>query len=123
MERLEGHKQWFARLVTASARVSPTEEKIIEAFASTPRERPLTPKQGVGFMLLVPRTNTDRFAAKFVCGTMFTPCVGARDDETAERLPHSRAEVSELCAHCTVTRRRTRPAGSRVADGGCRRRE
>ena len=239
MDRLEGHRQWFARLVTANAGVSPTPEKIIEAFASTPRERfvgpgpwqvftrsgyietpsddpgliyqdamvalkpeaqinngqpslhavclaalgvkvgetvvhvgagtgyysamlarltgptgrvfacevdqelaalarnnlaeypnvevlhrsgadgplpacdlvyvnagataplavwmdplqpggrllfPLTPTQGVGYMLLVTRTDIDRFAAKFVCGTMFTPCVGARDGETADRL-------------------------------------
>jgi protein-L-isoaspartate(D-aspartate) O-methyltransferase len=239
MDRLEGHKQWFARLVTASAGVPPTEERLIAAFASTPRERflgagpwrvftrsgyietpsddpaliyqdvtvalkseaqinngqpslhavclatvgvkdgetvvhvgagtgyysavlasltgptgrvfayevdqglaarargnlagypnvevlhrsgadgplpacdvvyvnagatapltvwlaplrpggrllfPLTPAQGVGFMLLVTRTPTDRLAAQFVCSTMFTPCIGGRDEETAQRL-------------------------------------
>jgi protein-L-isoaspartate(D-aspartate) O-methyltransferase len=47
---------------------------------------PLTPAQGVGFMLLVTRTTSGRLGAQFVCSTMFTPCTGARDDETAKRL-------------------------------------
>lgn len=47
---------------------------------------PLTPAKGAGAMLLVTRTATSRFAAQFVCGAMFTPCAGARDDETAQEL-------------------------------------
>lgn len=47
---------------------------------------PLTPAQGAGAMLLVRRTATGRFAAQFVCAAMFIPCVGARDDETAQKL-------------------------------------
>ena len=47
---------------------------------------PLTPAQGVGFMLLVRRTSADRLDARFVCSTMFTPCIGARDEETAQKL-------------------------------------
>ena len=47
---------------------------------------PLTPAQGFGFMLLVTRTSTNRLAARFVCPTMFTPCIGGRDEETAQRL-------------------------------------
>jgi protein-L-isoaspartate(D-aspartate) O-methyltransferase len=47
---------------------------------------PLTPAQGAGAMLLVTRAPGDRFAARFVCGAMFIPCVGARDDETAGKL-------------------------------------
>ena len=47
---------------------------------------PLTPAQGTGYMLLVTRTAAGAFAAKFVCGAIFTPCIGARDDETAKRL-------------------------------------
>lgn len=47
---------------------------------------PLTPAQGGGGMLLVTRTATSRFASQFVCGAMFIPCVGARDDETAQKL-------------------------------------
>lgn len=47
---------------------------------------PLTPAQGAGAMLLVTRTATGKFSARFVCGAMFIPCVGARDDETAQKL-------------------------------------
>jgi protein-L-isoaspartate(D-aspartate) O-methyltransferase len=53
---------------------------------------PLTPADGpggmpsAGGMLLVTRNDTDRFDARFVCPTMFVPCVGARDEETAEKL-------------------------------------
>ena len=47
---------------------------------------PLTGSQGSGAMLLVTRTAADGFAAQFVCGAMFIPCVGARDDETAQTL-------------------------------------
>jgi protein-L-isoaspartate(D-aspartate) O-methyltransferase len=47
---------------------------------------PLTPAQGVGFILLVTRRTSNRLGAQFVCSTMFTPCIGARDDETAQRL-------------------------------------
>jgi protein-L-isoaspartate(D-aspartate) O-methyltransferase len=47
---------------------------------------PLTPAQGAGAMLLVTRTATSEFTAQFVCGAMFIPCVGARDDETAQKL-------------------------------------
>jgi protein-L-isoaspartate(D-aspartate) O-methyltransferase len=47
---------------------------------------PLAPPQAPGAMLLVTRTETDRFAARFVCSAMFIPCVGACDDETAQKL-------------------------------------
>jgi protein-L-isoaspartate(D-aspartate) O-methyltransferase len=47
---------------------------------------PLTPAQGAGAMLLVTRTATGKFAARFVCGAMFIPCLGARDDATAQQL-------------------------------------
>ena len=53
---------------------------------------PLTPADGpggmpgTGGMLLVTRKDADRFDARFVCPTMFVPCVGARDQETAEKL-------------------------------------
>lgn len=46
---------------------------------------PLTPDLGAGEMLLVTRT-VDGYAARFICGAVFTPCVGARDPATAERL-------------------------------------
>jgi protein-L-isoaspartate(D-aspartate) O-methyltransferase len=47
---------------------------------------PLTSAQGSGGILLVTRTETGAFAAQFICGAMFIPCVGARDEETAEKL-------------------------------------
>jgi protein-L-isoaspartate(D-aspartate) O-methyltransferase len=47
---------------------------------------PLTPEKGVGGMLLVTRTATDCFDARFVSRAMFIPCIGARDDETAKNL-------------------------------------
>jgi protein-L-isoaspartate(D-aspartate) O-methyltransferase len=47
---------------------------------------PLTPEQGVGCMLLVSRTASGEFAAKCISTAVFTPCIGARDDETGERL-------------------------------------
>lgn len=47
---------------------------------------PLTPTQGAGFILLVRRAGESSYSAQFVCGTLFTPCIGARDDETGQRL-------------------------------------
>jgi protein-L-isoaspartate(D-aspartate) O-methyltransferase len=47
---------------------------------------PLAPAQGTGYMLLVTRNGAGTFGAKFVCGAIFTPCIGARDEETAKRL-------------------------------------
>lgn len=38
MDRLEAHKLFFAQLVTANAGVPATEQNLIQAFASTPRE-------------------------------------------------------------------------------------
>jgi protein-L-isoaspartate(D-aspartate) O-methyltransferase len=37
-------------------------------------------------MLLVTKIDADRFDARFICPAMFIPCVGARDDETAQKL-------------------------------------
>lgn len=47
---------------------------------------PLTGAQGAGGMLLVTRTDTDRYTAKFLMPVAFIPCVGARDEETAQKL-------------------------------------
>jgi protein-L-isoaspartate(D-aspartate) O-methyltransferase len=53
---------------------------------------PLTPADGpggmpgAGGMILVTRTGTDQFDARFVCAAMFVPCFGARDEETAQKL-------------------------------------
>ncbi len=43
-------------------------------------------KPGAGGMLLVTRTGTDRFDARFVCSAIFVPCRGARDEKTAKKL-------------------------------------
>jgi len=47
---------------------------------------PLTGAQGAGGMLLVTRTDADRYAAQFLIPVAFIPCVGARDEETAQKL-------------------------------------
>jgi protein-L-isoaspartate(D-aspartate) O-methyltransferase len=47
---------------------------------------PLTAAQGAGFMLLATRAAGEAFAARFVCGASFIPCLGARDEETAQAL-------------------------------------
>ena len=53
---------------------------------------PLTPADGpggmpgMGDMLLVTRSDTNRFDALFVCPSMWVPCMGARDEETAQKL-------------------------------------
>lgn len=39
MDRLDACRLWFARLVTANAGIPETEERLISAFSSTPRER------------------------------------------------------------------------------------
>lgn len=47
---------------------------------------PLTASHGSGHMLLITRTTAAAFAARFLGGAVFTPCVGARDDETGRGL-------------------------------------
>jgi protein-L-isoaspartate(D-aspartate) O-methyltransferase len=47
---------------------------------------PLTPAEGVGAMLLLTRRSNDSFAASFISPAMFIPCVGARDENTAQAL-------------------------------------
>ena len=47
---------------------------------------PLTPAAGVGGMLLLTKKSDRAFAAEFVSQAMFIPCIGGRDDHTAERL-------------------------------------
>jgi len=39
MDRVEAHREWYARLVTATAGIPPSERRILNAFASVPRER------------------------------------------------------------------------------------
>lgn len=39
MDSIEAHRTWYARLVTATAGIPPSERRIQEAFAATPRER------------------------------------------------------------------------------------
>jgi len=55
---------------------------------------PLTPAQSAGYMLLVTRTAGGAFAAQFTSGAIFTPCIGARDDETGKRLSEAFARGS-----------------------------
>jgi protein-L-isoaspartate(D-aspartate) O-methyltransferase len=41
---------------------------------------------GLGGMLLVVRAAPECFDARFLCNAMFVPCLGARDEETAQKL-------------------------------------
>lgn len=47
---------------------------------------PLTPSHGAGCMLLITRGAANTFTARCTSTVVFTPCIGARDDETARRL-------------------------------------
>jgi protein-L-isoaspartate(D-aspartate) O-methyltransferase len=69
----------------------------LEVWTNALRDRgrllfPLTPDQGAGCMLLVTRIGGDGFAAKCISTAVFTPCVGARDDETGEGLTRAFAK-------------------------------
>jgi protein-L-isoaspartate(D-aspartate) O-methyltransferase len=39
MDRIEAHREWYARLITAMAGILPSDRRILDAFAATPRER------------------------------------------------------------------------------------
>jgi protein-L-isoaspartate(D-aspartate) O-methyltransferase len=47
---------------------------------------PMTPAEGAGAMLLVTKQDDGGFAARFLLQVQFVPCVGARDEKTAQRL-------------------------------------
>jgi protein-L-isoaspartate(D-aspartate) O-methyltransferase len=47
---------------------------------------PLTPEHGAGYMLLISRTPAGTFAAQFIGGAVFTPCIGGRDEGTSRHL-------------------------------------
>lgn len=47
---------------------------------------PLTPRAGLGGMLLVTRSADTAFEARFVHAATFIPCMGARDDNEAGKL-------------------------------------
>lgn len=47
---------------------------------------PMTPADGTGAMLLVTRNEEGRFAARFLMQVQFVPCIGARNEMTAQRL-------------------------------------
>lgn len=47
---------------------------------------PLTPTLGFGGMLLVTRRAADRYAAAFISRVAFVPCIGARDEASADML-------------------------------------
>lgn len=50
---------------------------------------PLTPRVGLGGMLLVTRSVGATFAARFLQTVAFIPCMGARDDDEADKLGHA----------------------------------
>lgn len=47
---------------------------------------PMTPGEGAGAMLLVTKLEDGGFAARFLMQVQFVPCIGARDEATAQRL-------------------------------------
>src|SRR5271168_1277098 len=47
---------------------------------------PMTPDEGVGAMLLITKQDDGGFAARFLLQVQFVPCIGARDETTAQRL-------------------------------------
>jgi protein-L-isoaspartate(D-aspartate) O-methyltransferase len=72
---------------------------------------PMTSTDGTGAMLLITRQEDGAFAARFLLQAQFVPCVGARDEGTAQRLSdafrnsgwmkvkslHRNDEVDESC--------------------------
>ncbi|MEP7011752.1 MAG: protein-L-isoaspartate(D-aspartate) O-methyltransferase [Acidobacteriota bacterium] len=71
---------------------------------------PLTPNQGAGAILLVSRRADDTFTARFLCGALFIPCVGARDEETEKNL--AAAFLRGDMAKVRSLRRGTEPDGT-----------
>jgi protein-L-isoaspartate(D-aspartate) O-methyltransferase len=47
---------------------------------------PMTPAEGAGAMLLITKQEDGGFAARFLMQVQFVPCIGARDEATAQRL-------------------------------------
>jgi protein-L-isoaspartate(D-aspartate) O-methyltransferase len=47
---------------------------------------PMTPDAGVGGMLLITKQDDGGFAARFLLQVQFVPCIGARNEETAQKL-------------------------------------
>lgn len=71
---------------------------------------PLTGTGGAGAMLLVTKRSNDTYAARFIVPAIFTPCIGARDDETADRITkaYRRGDSRQVCS----LRRNTTPDSS-----------
>lgn len=47
---------------------------------------PMTPADGTGAMLLVTKSEDEGYAARFLMQVQFVPCIGARNETTAQRL-------------------------------------
>jgi protein-L-isoaspartate(D-aspartate) O-methyltransferase len=47
---------------------------------------PLTPSEGYGAMLYVTKREDGNYSARFLMEAQFVPCIGARDDATAQKL-------------------------------------
>jgi protein-L-isoaspartate(D-aspartate) O-methyltransferase len=47
---------------------------------------PMTPDGGAGAMLLITKQEDGMFAARFLLQAQFVPCIGARDEATAQKL-------------------------------------
>jgi protein-L-isoaspartate(D-aspartate) O-methyltransferase len=70
---------------------------------------------GAGGMLLVTRTDSNRFDARFACPAMFVPCMGARDEETAQKLSVAfKRGTSETCGCHGAIHNLTKPVGAQA---------
>lgn len=77
---------------------------------------PLTPDHGFGGMLLVTRRSENRFDARFVSPAIFVPCIGARQQTTAQTLWKAFKRGSEHWNVCSL-RRNGQPDASCWAAG------
>lgn len=74
-------------VIYASAGVTGPESNWLNAMSLSGRMLlPLTDNRGSGGMLLLQRASENSFRARFTCPASFIPCVGARDEATANRL-------------------------------------
>jgi hypothetical protein len=100
-------RSYYARLIAGYGGSS--DERLVAAFATVPRERFVGPRPWKVFALAGGYIETD-FAARFVSLAGFIACEGARDGETARQL--SRAFAAGGMWSVRSLRRNTAPDAS-----------
>ncbi|HKT80300.1 MAG TPA: hypothetical protein VJP86_08770 [Vicinamibacterales bacterium] len=89
----------LANVIYVSAGVTHVPRQWLDALAGGGRlVVPITPNSGLGFMLLVTKHSSDRYAAEAFSTAAFIPCVGARDSEESRALEDalSRHDIGEI---------------------------